>query len=737
MSGYTTESMRVLHGLEPIRQNPAQYVGDISAVSAENGRGNDEEGERLTAGGFHLFVETLSNATDEATNSGPDGKPFADRVRIELRADQSITVTDNGRGLPPEHRHLDSDPVDPKTGEHVGPTGIELAYLVMSAGGKFKDKSGTASSGSYKSSAGLHGVGAACVAALSDRLSVKVWRDGTEYELQASRGIPGRFEDGRFRRLRDGEQAVTSRKDARPAAERKAFPHGTSVTWHPDPSIWGGTDIPYFDIWKHVHEQAYMAPDCTFEVVDGLNPDADGRPTVTEIHEPDGITGLVRGEVAGRQAITPVISVSVPTSYEKDVMVDVESSDGQPLQERRSVTYGVTVKAALCWLADGGDPVIDGYANGVHCAGRHVEGLKSGTRQAVLDLAKSAAKKSDPQPNQADALSGLVAAVEVIMDEQCYFTSQTKDVLNNAEVQSVTHQAIKEQLSLWASQRKNSKAAKALAKSVIEAAKLRTKLDRQKAEAKKVRKTLSASAKPAKLYDCRLEGKGTEILLVEGNSAGGTLKMTRDPNTQAILPLRGVTLNAYGASAAKILANSEFASLVSAMNAGIGKTFDMDSRRYESIGVYTDSDNDGDFIRSLLLVAIFEIFPGLIENGHVFSGMPPLYSVHYVHGRKAGQTAFLRDEAERDRFIEKYVKDGGKTSDLDIQRSKGLGESSADEFKTCLNPKTRQVRVITLDDVADARKRADDAMRMLFGKADADKQERRAWIDDTFEEAED
>ena len=200
------------------------------------------------------------------------------------------------------------------------------------------------------------------------------------------------------------------------------------------------------------------------------------------------------------------------------------------------------------------------------------------------------------------------------------------------------------------------------------------------------------------------------------------------------MPVRGVSLNAYGQSEAKILNNQEFADLTVAMGGGIGNKFDLTKRRYEKIAIYTDADPDGAYIRSLLLVFIYYCFPGMIEGGHVFAGCPPLYSIKVVKGPDKGKTLFAADEGERNRILDEFTRNGGDLKSLEIARSKGLGEMSPlDEFKPCLDPATRKVRIITLDDVADAREMADGTFRLMFSRKQDAKEERREWIDDTFE----
>ena len=727
---YNADKMQELTGLDPIRQSPAQYVGSVAAVSAVNGRKGATEGETLTAGGFHLFVEILANSSDEATNFDEKGKPHADFIEIILHEDQSITVTDNGRGVPPD------------INKATGKSGLELTYLTMNAGGKFKDKKNTAKI-SYKSSAGLHGMGSCCTAALSDRLDVTVWRNGKEYTLTAKAGIPGTF-DGDSPRAKftpSGAQkgsVVKEAKDTRPAARKKQFPTGTSVHWHPDPTIWGGTDIPWKDIHDAVLAQSYMAPTCVYRIIDEtkLGGGSAKKPVITDYHHPGGIYEMIEEKTSKTTNLSPIVNFDVPAKYLKKV-TDEDENGNMIITD---VEFGMDVKIAMRWTSDA-ETDIEGYANSVHCAGQHVDGFRRGMSRGVGNWIKNSGvmtkkdEKDKISPDINDITEGLVAVVEVILEDQCDFESQTKERLDNAEVLSCVSDVVKDQIEQWLGTKKNAASAKRVAKSILDNARLRTKQKKERESAKKIKEKLGGmGSKPAKLCDCRNEGPGTELIICEGDSASGNIKITRDANWQAVFPIRGVSMNAYGAKDEKILSNREFADLTSAMRGGgIGKNFDLEARRYERLALYTDADEDGNFIRALLLVFIYLQFPGMIENGYVFAGMPPLYSIKFLKGDRRGEFVYAADEEARDKFVADFVKKGGDLKHLEISRSKGLGAMSEEEFKSCLDPKTRQIRTITLADVADAADIAHDALQLLFSSKKEDVARRRVWIDETFE----
>ena len=729
---YSTQNMRELTGLDPIRMNPSQYIGSIAPISAVHGSGNEQDGELLEANGFHLFVEILGNSSDEATNG------YATRINIDLFPDESIRITDNGRGIPPDRPTLPDGT--------LGPSGVSLAVLHMNAGGKFGAGDKNNKHRAYaKGAQGLHGVGAACVCALSDRFDVTVWRNGKAYSLSAKRGVQGVFAgdkiSSKFTQTPDAD--VSESDDNRPASVKAVFPHGTCVHWHPDPIIFSGGPngpvIPWYDVIQYVKAQSYMAPECTYVINDYTKlGGSDGKtPVTTEYHHPGGINDMIDEKTAKTKNVSPIVSFDVPTSYMKTVTT--ENDDGS--MSKSDVSYDCDVKVALRWTTKSGAD-IEGYANGVHCVGKHVDGFRRGITRGVNEWIKKSnlmTKKDEKDgitPNVDDMTDGMIAVIEVLLEDQCDFQGQTKDALSNPEVLSCVSDVVKEQVTNWLSARKNAKAAKAIGKSVLDNARLRNRQKKEREAVKKAKDKLGGfSSKPAKLVDCRNEGKGTELIICEGDSAAGSIKIARDANMQALMPVRGVSLNAYGQSEAKILSNQEFADLTVAMGGGgIRDKFDLNKRRYERISIYTDADPDGAYIRSLLLVFIYYCFPGMIEGGHVFAGCPPLYSIKVVKGPDKGKRYFAADEKERDVIINKFMANGGDLKNLEIARSKGLGEMSPlDEFKPCLDPATRKVRVITLNDVSEARDMADDTFRLMFSRKQDAKDERREWIDNTFE----
>lgn len=696
---YTADDMRELSGLEPIRQSPAQYIGSIVAVSQTKGRNAMlSDDEVLTAGGFHLFVEACGNASDEATNAGADGKTYADRIDVILHADQSITIQDNGRGIPPD------------INKATGKSGIEMAYLTMNAGGKFKDRN-EKKAGNYKTAQGLHGVGAACVAALSDRLDVTVWRDGKEYNLSAKQGVPGTFEGdeirSKFKPFEGKGSAVTSKKDSRKAAEKKGWETGTRVHWHPDPLIWGGTDLPIKDIYDYIEAQSYMAPAATYRIVDetgiefeghlGKNPEkGSGKPRVTEFHKPGGINDMIDEKTAKTSNLSPVISFDVPASYTKTVAV--ENDDGTMGQT--SIDYDCDVKVALRWTSKSG-PDIEGYANGVHCIGKHVDGFRRGMSRALTDWVKKSGamtkqdEKNGIQTNIDDITDGLVACIEVLLEDQCDFLGQTKENLTNAEVISCVSDAVKEQMTTWLSAKKNAAAAKKIAKSVLENARLRAKQKKEKENAKKIKEFEKNTSWPEKLTNCSCyDDPRSELIIVEGDSAANPARSQRvSSKYQAIFAIRGKIKNTYdmplqGSGRKKgVLDNEEAAAILKIQH------------HYHNIIILSDADPDGAHIEMLVYTLFYKHIPEVVQEGRIFAVEAPLY---VIEESKTGTQHPALNDREKDKICADLKK---KKIEYTLSRIKGWGEGEPELVRTsCLDPETRVLRRITIADMEKAEK---------------------------------
>lgn len=701
---YSADDMRELTGLEPIRQSPAQYIGDVGAVSQLKGRYSDDEGEALTAGGLHLFVEACGNASDEATNAGPDGKTYANAIDITLHADQSITIQDNGRGIPPD------------INKATGKSGIEMAYLTMNAGGKFKNRS-EKSAGNYKTAQGLHGVGAACVAALSDRLDVTVWRDGNEYTLSARQGVPGTFDGdeirAKFTPFTGKGSAVKKSKDNRKAAEKNGHETGTRVHWHPDPIIWGGTDIPIKDIYDYVEAQSYMAPAATYRIIDetglsfeghlGKNPEeGTGRPRITEFHKPGGINDMIEEKTAATSNLSPTISFDVPSSYTKKVAV--EDEDGT--MGKKELEYDCDVKVSLRWTSKSGID-IEGYANGVHCYGKHVDGFRRGMSRALSDWIKKSGvmtkqdEKNGISPDITDITDGMVACVEVLLEDQCAFRSQTKEELTNTEVYSCVSDAVRDQMLTWLGTKKNAAVAKKIAKSILENARLRAKQRKEKENAKKIKEFEKNTSWPDKLTNCSCyDDPRSELIIVEGDSAANPARSQRvSSKYQAIFAIRGKIKNTYdmplqGSGRKKgVLDNEEAAAILKIQH------------HYHNIIILSDADPDGAHIEMLVYTLFYKHIPEVVQEGRIFAVEAPLFVIEET---KTGNQHPALNEKEKDKICAELKK---KKIEYTLSRIKGWGEGEPELVRTaCLDPETRVLRRITINDMERAEKMLATAM---------------------------
>ncbi len=545
---YSEDSISVLEGLDAVRKRPAMYVG-----------GTDSKGMH------HLVWEVVDNSIDEALAG------HCDEIQVIIHADESISVVDNGRGIPVGAYKHENPALNGR------PT-VEIVMTVLHAGGKFD-------SNSYKVSGGLHGVGVSCVNALSEWMEVEVARDGKLHAMSFARGEVG--EELHV----IGERAKT----------------GTKIAWRPDRQIFGDLTHAYDTIATRLRERAYLNPGIKLTLSDQRSPDA--APTSAGKSEvfkfDDGLSQMVRDLNAGRNPIHEVISVKS------------ESEDG----------------ALVCDVAmqyvDVYHEVVHSFANNINNpdGGTHLSGFKTALTRTLNNYAKSTGqlKGNGPAPSGDDWREGLVAVVSVkIPDPQ--FQSQNKTKLLNPEVEGLVSQAVGEALATWCEEHP-AEAKKVCAKAVMaaearEAARKARDLTRRKG-------ALDSGGLPGKLYDCTTKNvEESELYLVEGDSAGGSAKGGRDHNTQAILPLKGKILNVERARLDKILGFEEIRAIIQALHCGIGADdFDISKLRYGKIIIMTDADVDGSHIRTLLLTFFFRQMPELIKQGRVFIAQPPLYQV--------------------------------------------------------------------------------------------------------------
>jgi len=609
---YGAASIQVLEGLQAVRKRPGMYIGST--------------GDR---GLHHLVYEVVDNSIDEALAG------HCDTLTVTIHEDNSVTIADNGRGIPVEEH--------PKYERSA----LEIVMTVLHAGGKFESKV-------YQVSGGLHGVGISVVCALTEWMEAEVRRDGKVHYQHYERGVPT-----------DPVEQVGETGDT-----------GTKISFRPDPEIFDDIDFDFRTLSTRMRELAYLNRGLRIELIDERDPDEEGQPR-SEIFEADG----------------GIVDFVEWMNRNKDPIHD----EIVALEDRQD---GVEVQVAMQWTKDYTGN-IHSFVNNIntHEGGTHLTGLKTALTRNLNDygdennhIPKGLDLKGE------DCREGLTALISVKVPEP-QFEGQTKTRLGNSEVRGIVQSIVSKKLSTWLVEHPD--AAEAILSRAVNAAEAR-QAARQARELARRKGLLESTSLPGKLADCsQRDREGSELFIVEGDSAGGSAKQGRDRDFQAILPLRGKILNVQKSRLDKILQNNEIEALVQALGTSVGDEFDIDELRYDKVIIMTDADVDGAHIRTLLLTFFWNYMRELIREGHVYIAMPPLFRV-----QKGTKSEYVYSEDRKDRLVDEW---GQSTT---VQRFKGLGEMNPDQlWETCMQPETRSLGVVRTEDAV----QAEDLFSILMG----------------------
>lgn len=695
---YNADSFQKHEGRDAIRKRPGFYVAGTDSTAL-----------------MHLIWEAIDNSVDESLAG------YGDKITVTLHEDRSIQVDDAGRGIP--------------TGINAasGESALEMAFDVHS-GGKFDQES-------YSVSGGLFGVGIATVAALSTRATATVYRDKKKHVVEFKEGTKGVFSD-------EGEDAeftpkdgITTSKDSRSTKEKRERPTGTSIRWYPDYSIFddeesegGKAEIDINQIIRRCQNTSYLRPELTTEIIDRTG----AEEQVHTFHYPNGIQDML-GDMTTTEALNSPIKLQETSSFtskrmDKEMIADIALQWEEGLNHQ-TVSFVNVVETSL--------------------GGTHVAGTLKGIEESVTEAlhSKKLLKSKDPVPEQQDIIEGLNLVVSVVLPDPGY-ASATKERINEPAVGTAMRRIIKEYMDQWFSSRRNATEANAVLKRIITAARTRkardSKFDVSDVMADNTKNPVF-SQKPENLKECQKVGDPrSELMIVEGSSALGSLYKARSSHFQAIFPLRGKPLNTYDMSPTRLfippgsknartpteksqekkrkkfldsghvlLQNRELDDLVKIIGAGFGESFDIDQMRYGKVIVVCDSDVDGGHIEALLIGFFYSYMPELVKQGRLYLACPPLFVVKV--GKESDPEILLAsNDTELEQLLTECRETGKKI--IHVARRKGHGESDPEEvFEYITNPLTRKMKRITIEDATQAQ----DMMRLILSN---DAAPRKEWI---------
>lgn len=645
---YGESSIKVLKGLEPVKQRPGMYT--------------------LTDNPLHIIQEVIDNSSDEVLAGG------ASRIEVTLHTDGSVTVLDDGRGIPVGIH------------EEEGVPAVQLVFTQLHAGGKFEKDSG----GAYSFAGGLHGVGVSVTNALSTRMEVTVWREGKEHRIV--------FADGNV------IEPLTSVKSPRPKSQT-----GTRVRAWPDPRYFDSPTVPAEQLVRLLRSKAVLMPGCEVVLINEKN-------ETTQSWKFDG--GL-------REYLMSELTA--------DPLIEPFESQGYAEDDSMGFAVGEGASWVVVWQEEG-STVRESYVNLIPtpAGGTHESGLREGlylAMKAFIEAHGLMQKNVKLLTEDVFARASCILSAKVL-DPQ--FQGQTKERLNNRDALRLVSNFVRTQFEFWLNSHVED--GKKLAELVIKQAQAR----QNSAKKVTKRKGSSVAVLPGKLTDCESEDITlNELFLVEGNSAGGSAKLARDKHFQAILPLRGKVLNTWEVDRDRIFANNEIHDISVAIGVdphGFNDEADLSQLRYGKICIMADADVDGSHIQVLLLTLFFRHFPDLIRKGHIFVSRPPLFRVDVPKtGRKPARTIYCLDERELASERRKLEKENVNMANVSVSRFKGLGEMSEDQLKeTTLNPETRRLMPVSFGDLVYAE--SQEMFDMLMGRSEA--ATRRVWMENNGDQVE-
>lgn len=641
---YDEQSIRVLKGLEPVRERPGMYT--------------------RTDNPLHIIQEVIDNSADEALAG------FCSEITVTLHSDKSVSVSDNGRGIPVGKHPTEKQPV------------VELVFTRLHAGGKFDKKSGSA----YSFSGGLHGVGVSVTNALSQKLEVTVTRDKKHYQLV--------FENG-------GEITKPLKKIGTAGADES----GTTVRVWPDPKYFDAPAIPVSELKHLLQSKAILMPGVTITL------HIEKSDETLQWHYEDGLRGYLEEALEGQELLVPMFA-----------------SKGHIEEADDHFAEGEGAEWVVAWTLEG-NIVKESYVNLIPttAGGTHEAGLRDGLFTALksfIEIHNLLPKGVKLLADDLFSRSSFVLSAKVL-DPQ--FQGQTKEKLNSRDALKLVSSIVKNSFELWLNSHVDW--GKILADMTIKQAQRRSRA------AKKVekRKNSGVAVLPGKLTDCEsIDVTRNEVFLVEGDSAGGSAKMGRDKEFQAILPLRGKVLNSWEVDRDRLFANNEIHDIAVAIGVDPhdpSDNVDLSGLRYRRICILSDADVDGSHIQVLLLTLFYRHFPQLVKNGFVYIAKPPLFRVDVpAQGKRSRRKIYCLDQEELDSVMDKLINtENIKESTLSISRFKGLGEMSAEQlWETTMNPDTRRLLPVGFGDLDP--KQTNAMFNMLMGKGEA--QQRRSWLEE-------